>query len=117
MVVIGILEDTHLDIDEAVDGEVAVEKLADSPEGYYNIVFMDTRMPNLDGYEATRKIRALERADAKNIPIMSMSANAFREDIEAAYAAGMNDFLLKPVELARLAEVLNQYLMSADSKV
>jgi CheY-like chemotaxis protein len=67
-------------------------------------------MPVMDGYEAARQIRALPRTDVKTIPIISMSANAFKEDIEAAKNAGMDDFLIKPVEIKRLAEVLKKYL-------
>jgi signal transduction histidine kinase/BarA-like signal transduction histidine kinase len=111
LVVMAILEDTHLEIEEANDGSEAVQMMAKSPDRHYDIIFMDTRMPLMDGYEATRQIRALPRSDVKTIPIISMSANAFREDIEAALAAGMNDHLLKPVELNRLAEVLTRYLV------
>ncbi|MDR0897955.1 MAG: response regulator [Oscillospiraceae bacterium] len=110
VVVAALLEDTHISIEEVADGAEAVERFAQAPLGHYDIVFMDTRMPNMDGYEATRQIRALPRDDAGRVPIISMSANAFREDVEAALAAGMNDHLLKPVELERLAEILNQYV-------
>jgi CheY-like chemotaxis protein len=94
-----------------VDGAEAVARFSKAPEGTYDIVFMDTRMPNMDGYEATRQLRALPRADAKRVPIISMSANAFREDVEAAMAAGMNDYLLKPLDLEKLTEVLNPYVV------
>jgi signal transduction histidine kinase/ActR/RegA family two-component response regulator len=109
-ILVSILEETNLAIDEATDGSEAVEKLSRSPENYYDIIFLDTRMPIMDGYEAARQIRALPRDDAKNIPIVSVSANAFRDDIKAAYAAGMNDYLLKPIEINRLAEVLRSFL-------
>jgi signal transduction histidine kinase/ActR/RegA family two-component response regulator len=109
-VVAAMIEETHIEITEVADGNEAVEEVAKSPEGYFDIIFMDTRMPVMDGYEAARQIRALQRSDVKTVPIISMSANAFREDIEAAYGAGMNDYLLKPVELGRLAEVISGYL-------
>ncbi|MDR1003026.1 MAG: response regulator [Oscillospiraceae bacterium] len=111
-IVISILEETNISIEEASDGSEAVEKMAKSPEGYYDIVFMDTRMPTMDGYEATRRIRALQRADVKTMPIISMSANAFSDDIKAAYASGMNNFLLKPVEIDKMAGILTRYLVN-----
>jgi signal transduction histidine kinase/ActR/RegA family two-component response regulator len=109
-IIVTILEDTHLEIVEATDGSEALEILKKSPENYFDIVFLDTRMPVMDGYEAARQIRALPRKDAHTMPIISVSANAFRDDIKAAYAAGMNDYLLKPVEINRLAEVLTGFL-------
>jgi signal transduction histidine kinase len=116
LVVTALLEETHIQIDEAADGNEAVDKVLKSSHHYYDMILMDTRMPLMDGYEATRQIRDLQRIDAKTVPIISMSANAFREDVEAAYAAGMNDNLLKPVELHRMAEVLTQYLVDTQSK-
>ncbi|MDR0992572.1 MAG: response regulator [Ruminococcus sp.] len=104
-----LLEETHLIIDEAADGEEAINKIEESAENFYNLVFLDTRMPRMDGYEAARKIRAENREDLKNVPIISMSANAFRDDINAAIAAGMNDYLIKPVELNRIIEILNKW--------
>jgi CheY-like chemotaxis protein len=106
------LEDTGAEIIEAEDGGDAVKHIAESDDGYYDLVFMDTRMPVLDGYEATRRIRALDRTDARMMPIISMSANAFRDDIQAAYASGMNDYLIKPIDINRLAEILNKFLAS-----
>lgn len=109
-IVITLLEETNIAVDEAADGEEAVKKIAASAENYYDLVFLDTRMPIIDGYEAARRIRALPREDTKKIPIISMSANAFRDDINAALAAGMNDYILKPVELNRMAEVLTKWV-------
>jgi signal transduction histidine kinase/ActR/RegA family two-component response regulator len=111
MMLAAILEETHLEVEEADDGTEALRMIQESPEFYYDIVFMDTRMPKMDGYETTRQVRVLSRADVKTMPIISMSANAFREDIEAALAAGMNDHVLKPVELGRLMQVLARYLV------
>jgi len=71
---------------------------------------MDAQMPNVDGYEATRTIRALERSDARTVPIVAMTANAFKEDIEKALDSGMNAHLAKPLELDKLHEVLARYL-------
>ncbi|MDR0943002.1 MAG: response regulator [Ruminococcus sp.] len=109
MVVAGILEETGIKITEAEDGVVAVEKFKMSKAGTFDIIFMDTRMPIMDGYEAARRIRVLPKIDAATVPIISMSANAFREDIEAALNAGMNDYIVKPVAIDRLAEVLHKY--------
>ncbi|MDR0896839.1 MAG: response regulator [Oscillospiraceae bacterium] len=110
LVVSALLDETHLSIEEVADGSEAVARFSHSDVNHFDIVFMDTRMPFMDGYEATRQIRALPRLDAKTIPIISMTANAFREDIEAALAAGMNDHLLKPVDVDRLAEILIKYV-------
>ncbi|MDR0986223.1 MAG: response regulator [Ruminococcus sp.] len=110
MVVAALLEETGIEITEVEDGSHALERIKNSPENYFDIIFMDTRMVIMDGYETTRRIRGMNRADAKSIPIISMSANAFREDIEAALNAGMNDYILKPIELERLADVLAKYL-------
>jgi signal transduction histidine kinase/ActR/RegA family two-component response regulator len=109
-IVTAILESTHIEITEASDGTAAVKEVAESPENFFDIIFLDTRMPNMDGYEAARQIRALNRADSKIIPIISMSANAFSDDIKAAINAGMNDYLTKPVAINRMAEILNNYM-------
>jgi CheY-like chemotaxis protein len=114
MMLAAILEETHIEVEEADDGTEALLMIQESPEFYYDIVFMDTRMPKMDGYETTKQVRALSRGDVKTMPIISMSANAFREDIEAALAAGMNDHVLKPVELGRLTQVLTKYLVNFD---
>jgi signal transduction histidine kinase len=110
MVVSAILEGTGVKITEACDGIKAVETFKMTKANTFDLIFMDTRMPNMDGYEAARRIRVLPKIDAAGVPIISMSANAFREDIEAALDAGMNDFVVKPVSIDRLAEILNKYL-------
>ncbi len=95
----------------AKDGKEAVEKFAASKEGEYDAILMDIMMPVMDGLEATRKIRAMEteRSDAKTIPIIAMTANAFSEDKEKTLAAGMNQHLTKPVVMEKLQEVLGSY--------
>jgi signal transduction histidine kinase/ActR/RegA family two-component response regulator len=110
-IVTAILDSTHIEIIEAADGTQAVKMIAESPEGYFDIIFLDTRMPHMDGYEAARQIRALDRTDSVSIPIISMSANAFSDDIKAALAAGMNDYLTKPVAINKLAEILTKYII------
>ena len=105
-----MLEETHLLIDEAVDGQDAVNIFADKPVGYYSLIFMDIQMPTLNGYEATRFIRTLRRADAKTVPIVAMTANAYKEDIDRALDAGMNAHLSKPIDMTKVMETLGKWL-------
>ena len=102
-----------LDLEEvtsehAENGQVAVDLFAASEPGHFDAIFMDLRMPVMDGYEATRAIRALDRADAKTIPILALTANAFEEDREHALEAGMDVHLAKPVDADLLYETLGQ---------
>lgn len=90
-------------------GRAAVDAFAASAPGTYDAILMDIRMPEMDGLEATRAIRALARPDAAAIPIIAMTANTFQQDIEAAKAAGMNDFLPKPVDVQKLYQTLGRY--------
>ncbi|MDR1622737.1 MAG: response regulator, partial [Synergistaceae bacterium] len=101
-----LLDDTHAHIDEAEDGQQAVDLFISSPEGYYDLIFMDVQMPNMDGYEATRRIRSLPRLDAGTVPILAMTANAYREDIERATEAGMNGHLAKPIDIDAVMRML-----------
>lgn len=105
-----IFKDFHLQVDWAQDGKAGVEMFERSVPGYYAMIFMDIRMPLMDGYEAASAIRALERPDAKQIPICALSANAFSDDIRQSLAAGMNAHLAKPLNVTLLAEVLRKYL-------
>jgi CheY-like chemotaxis protein len=107
-----ILADTNVEIDEANDGEMAVAVFSSKPHNYYGLVFMDIQMPLLDGYEATRRIRSMDRHDAKNVPIIAMTANAFKEDIEKAFESGMNGHLAKPIDIDALKQVLAEKLGS-----
>ena len=79
-------------------------------EGEFDAILMDVQMPTMNGYEATRAIRALEREDAKSIPIIAMTANAFAEDVKEALDAGMNVHLSKPIDMDLLRRTLNQYI-------
>jgi CheY-like chemotaxis protein len=110
MIIKELLSDTNVIIDEAADGQEALKMFSASAPGYYNLVFMDVQMPNMDGHEATRRIRALDREDAKTIPIIAMTANAYREDIDRALAAGMNDHLAKPIDIAEVTKALSKWL-------
>ena len=109
-IVENMLEVTGAITETAVNGQAAVAAFEKHPEGYYDLIFMDIRMPLMDGYEATKRIRGLNRADAQTIPIIAMSADAFAEDVEKAKAAGMNEHLAKPIDIAQLTRVLQHYL-------
>lgn len=97
-------------IDRAENGKLAVEMFEKSAEGYYDAILMDVRMPEMDGLEATSKIRALERPDAKTVPIIAMTANAFDEDVQRSLQVGMNAHLSKPVEPELLYNTLEEYI-------
>ncbi|MCR4892101.1 MAG: response regulator [Lachnospiraceae bacterium] len=99
-----------LAVDWARDGREAVDMLAASSDGYYSIIFMDIQMPIMNGYEATKAIRAMDRAYAKEIPIIAMTANAFAEDIQNCKKAGMNEHLTKPFEIDTLTKMLEFYV-------
>ncbi len=105
-----ILEDLldleEMPVEHAKNGEIALQMFTDSPEGYYDIILMDVRMPVLDGLSATRAIRALDRSDAKTVPIVAMTANVFDEDVERSLQAGMNAHLSKPIEPERMYETM-----------
>ena len=101
-------------IDHAEDGRKALEMFSDSPVGYYDAVLMDVRMPEMDGLEATAAIRALDRPDAKSVPIIAMTANAFDEDVQRSLQAGMNAHLSKPVEPEHLYSTLEELIWEAE---
>ena len=105
-----MLVDTHVETEEAVDGRKALETFAASPEYYYDLILMDVQMPEMNGYQATQALRALERPDAATVPIVALTANAYREDIERALNSGMNGHLAKPVDLNLLMNALSTYL-------
>lgn len=101
-----LLQEAGLIVDWAENGQVALQKFDDSPSGFYDVVLMDVQMPLMDGYEATRRIRTLDRCDAQTIPIIAMSANAFSEDIHASLESGMNAHLSKPIDMRRVLEAI-----------
>lgn len=105
-----IFEMAKLNVETAENGEVAVKKFLESEEHYYDIIFMDIQMPVMNGYEAARAIRALNRPDAVSTPIVAMTANAFAEDIQQAKNAGMNEHLAKPIDFNMLNEILKKVL-------
>ncbi|GHU67814.1 hypothetical protein AGMMS49983_19540 [Clostridia bacterium] len=111
-IVLALLEPTQIQIDCAENGAVALEMFADAPEAY-DMIFMDVQMPEMDGYEATRRIRALELPHAKEIPIVAMTANVFREDIENCFAAGMTEHIGKPLVFEEVLSKLRKYVPHA----
>lgn len=105
-----MLESMGVQTSGAKNGKEAVDMFAQSEPGTFDVIFMDVMMPVMDGLEATRAIRALDREDARKIPIIAMTANAFAEDRQACIEAGMNDHLGKPVDTAEIARILRSYI-------
>jgi CheY-like chemotaxis protein len=99
-----------MESESADNGKIAVQKFEESEPGYFDAVLMDMRMPEMDGLEATRIIRALDREDAKTIPIVALTANAFDEDVQRSIQAGLNAHLSKPVEPELLYETLRKLI-------
>ena len=112
IILIELLADTGVQIDEAADGGQALQMFKQSALQFYDLVFMDVQMPNMDGYQATREIRRLDRPDAKSVPIIAMTANAYREDIERALSAGMNGHVAKPIDIDAVKQLLYNELVS-----
>jgi PAS domain S-box-containing protein len=108
-IVLTLFEPTRLKIECAENGAEAVRKFSAAP-GKYDLIFMDIQMPEMDGYEATRCIRALDIPEAKSIPIIAMTANVFREDVEKCLAAGMNNHVGKPLNFNKVLEKIKNYL-------
>jgi len=103
-----ILEEMGFKVDTAENGREAVDKYTEKPSGYYDAVFMDIRMPVMNGLEATKHIRTAEKADARTIPIIAMTANAFDEDQKRSIESGMNCHITKPIDVVHLRTMLNQ---------
>jgi CheY-like chemotaxis protein len=108
-VVLALLEPTGLAMECSENGLEALERFKEAP-ARYDLIFMDVQMPEMDGYEATRTIRALDIPEAKTIPIVAMTANVFREDVENCLAAGMDDHLGKPLDLPEVISILRKWL-------
>jgi PAS domain S-box-containing protein len=106
-----LLKDWGMEVETAENGKEGLEKFSASPSGYYNAILMDIRMPVMDGNEAARRIRAAERSDAKTIPVIAMTADAFEESIRETEEAGMNACVTKPIEPVRLFEVLQDSIL------
>ena len=106
-----LLSDLGVELDWAEDGRICLDKFQKSPEGYYDIILMDIRMPHMTGYEATQAIRGLAHPDALSIPIIAMSADAFSDDIQHCLQCGMNAHIAKPIDVIELTRLLKRYLI------
>ena len=112
-----LLEERGFIVEHAEDGSIAVEMVRKSQPGYYSVILMDVQMPNMNGYDATRAIRALENKSLAMIPVIAMTANAFNEDKQKAMEAGMNAHVAKPVDVDKLMETLKRILENKKSAV
>lgn len=113
-IMIDILEMENMKVDHAENGKIATEMFKDSPIGTYGAILMDVRMPEMDGLEASRVIRAMDREDARKIPIIALTANAFDEDVQRSLQAGMSAHLTKPIEPDLLLRVLSELIYEAE---
>ena len=109
-IIMMILQSRGMEIDHAENGRICAETFASHEEGYYDAILMDVRMPEMDGLEATKTIRAMDRQDAKKVPIIALTANAFDEDVQRSLMAGMNAHLSKPVQAEVLFETLENLI-------
>ena len=105
-----ILQEAGFMVEVAENGQVAVEMLEKSKEGYYRLILMDVQMPVMNGYEATRAIRRLKNTQLAAIPILAMTANAFEEDKQEALKSGMNGHIAKPINIDNLMDTLKLML-------
>lgn len=109
-IIIELLMDTNADFHEAVNGIEAVRMFSEAEEGFYDFILMDIQMPEMDGHEAAKRIRSLDRNDAKIVPIFAMTANAYNEDKERSFNAGMNGHFSKPIDINEVRRVISVYL-------
>ena len=109
-IAVAVLEGAGFVVEIADDGNVAVEKMAAAKPGQYDLVLMDVQMPKMNGYEATKRIRAMQAPYCRQIPIIAMTANAFEEDKALALQAGMNDYLSKPIQIDKMLKVIRKML-------
>lgn len=105
-----VLTQAGFDLDIAGDGQIAVDKVSASASGDYDIILMDIQMPVMDGYEAAKAIRALNNKALASIPIVAVTANAFKEDEEAAAAAGIQGHIAKPLDIETMLKTLSSVL-------
>lgn len=116
-IAIEILSMTGAAVEAAENGKEAVDMVQASEEGYYDLILMDLQMPVMNGYEATTALRAMEREDARKIPIVAMTANAFLEDIQQSKACGMNEHMSKPLDVDQLQRMLARWLSKKSKSV
>ena len=105
-----LLERIGFKVEQAENGKDALDKVAASEPGYYNLVLMDIQMPVMGGYEATENIRRLENKELASIPVIAMTANAFSEDVKKAMDAGMNGHIAKPIDVNNMLGTINDVL-------
>ncbi len=105
-----LLQMMGITVDTADNGQAALDRIRELPAGYYDLVFMDMQMPVMDGCTSARAIRALDRDDAKSLPIIAMTANAFADDRQKTAEAGMNEHLAKPIDTEQLRSILERWL-------
>lgn len=106
-----LLSDIGMELEWAENGKICMEKFQEAKEGYYDVILMDVRMPIMNGYESTQAIRALSRPDAKTIPIIAMTADAFSEDIQRCLESGMNAHTAKPINFDEVIHLLKKYIL------
>jgi CheY-like chemotaxis protein len=110
-----LLEKNGLIVDEVENGKLAVDKFKSSRKEKYSVIILDIHMPIMDGLEAARQIRALDREDAKTVAIVALSANAYQDDVEKSLAAGMNAHLSKPVDIYAVKKTLNECISKKEN--
>ena len=106
-----LLSELGLIMERAENGKICADRFAASEPGWYDAILMDIRMPVMTGYEATAAIRAMERPDARTIPIIAMSADAFSEDVKHCLDCGMNAHVAKPIDIGEIARLLEKYIL------
>ena len=109
-IAVDILSEEGMIVDTAEDGDIAVEKMKNAEVGQYDIILMDIQMPRMNGYEATKAIRALPDMYASTVPIIAMTANAFEEDKQNAFASGMNGHIAKPIDVPQLKATIAKFV-------
>jgi CheY-like chemotaxis protein len=115
-IMMDVLEMEDMETDHAENGRIAVERFQNSEIGMYSAILMDIRMPEMDGLEATQAIRALDRPDARTIPIIALTANAVDEDVQRSLQCGMNAHLTKPVEPEHLFKSLGELFWETENR-
>jgi CheY-like chemotaxis protein len=115
-ILVMLLRMREVQADRAENGRIAVDMFSSHPVNYYDAILMDIRMPEMDGLEATEKIRSLDRADAKTIPVVALTANAFDTDVQKSLQAGLNVHLSKPVEPEQLYSTLETLIWEKEHK-
>lgn len=109
-IIVSILERTQAEIKQAWNAEDALKIFEESEEGYFSLIFFDIQLPGMNGYEAVKIIRGMDRHDASEVPILAMTANAFSQDVEQSLSSGMNDHISKPIDIDVLYRKLQTYL-------